>query len=155
MSEYEDGGYDQPTHDEPTADYPPADQYDSLIGQPLDGGVAEPHDVQSVGGFVANDGYGPDTVNYDGADAHEGGEPQYDPGYTGGDQPDYAGAEGQAGEYDPSYTGGDQPEGADTPYSADYTGGDQPEGDPNYAADGGEYAQPTQGTSTSGTSAQG
>lgn len=141
MSEYE---YEQPTHDEPTADYPPADQYDSLIGQPIDGGFDAPHHEQTVGGFTANDGYGPDVVNYGGDEAPEASDPQYDPSYTGGDQPDYAGNEtgnehatGETGQYDPSYTGGDQPE-----------------GEPNYAADGGEYAQPTQGTSTSGTSAQ-
>jgi hypothetical protein len=145
MSEYE---YDQPAHDEPTADYPPADQYDSLIGQPLDGGFAEPHHEQTVGGFTANDGYGPDVVNYDGAEHPEGyagaGEGA---GYgEGGDAPAYAGAEG----HDPAYAGGEQPEGHEPAYAS----GDQPEGEPNYAADGGEYAQPTQGTSTSGTSAQ-
>jgi hypothetical protein len=135
MSEYE---YEQPAHDEPTADYPPADQYDNLIGQPLDGGFDAPHE-QSVGGFTANDGYGPDVVNYGHEETAEGGEAQYDPTYTGGDQPDYAGnehASGAPGEHDPNYTG------------------DEPAGEPNYAADGGEYAQPTQGTSTSGTSAQ-
>jgi hypothetical protein len=140
MSEYEDNSYDQPTHDEPTADYPPADQYDGLIGQPIDGGYDQPHDVQSVGGFVANDGYGPDNVNYDGTETHEGTDPQYDPNYTGGDQPDYAGAEGQ-------YAGGDQGE-----QDPNYAGDDQPAADPNYAADGGEYAQPAQGGTTSGTS---
>jgi hypothetical protein len=141
MSEYE---YEQPTHDEPTADYPPADQYDNLIGQPIDGGFDAPHHEQTVGGFTANDGYGPDVVNYGDEAPAEGGEAQYDPNYTGGDQPDYAGNEagteheaGETGQYDPNYAGGEQP--------AD---------EPNYAADGGEYAQPTQGTSTSGTSVQ-
>lgn len=138
MSEYE---YDQPTHDEPTADYPPADQYDSLIGQPLDGGLDAPHHEQSVGGFTANDGYGPEHVNYEGGEqpaAYEAGAE----GYGGEQAPNYAGAES-------GYEGGEQPAGG---YDPTYTGGDQPEGEPNYAADGGEYAQPTQGTS--GTSAR-
>ena len=134
MSEYE---YEQPTHDEPTADYPPADQYDNLIGQPLDGGFDAPHE-QSVGGFTANDGYGPDVVNYGSDEAPEHAEGGgYGAGYgeTAG-APDYAGAEGETAQYDPAHEGG------------------QTADDPNYAADGGEYAQPTQGTSTSGTSAQ-
>ena len=139
MSEYE-GGYEEPTHDEPTADYPPADQYDSLIGQPIDGGYEQPHEVQSVGGFVANDGYGAEGhENVEYADGAEQGANYGEPAA------DYAGAEGQ---YDPNYAGGDQPEGQTGQYDPNYTGGDQPEGDPNYAADGAEYAQPTQGTST-------
>ena len=145
MSEYE---FEQPTHDEPTADYPPADQYDNLIGQPLDGGFAEPHE-QSVGGFTANDGYGADTANY--GDQGEGA----DPSYAGGEQPDYAGADGGepyagAGSAEPYAEGGEPYAGAEggEPYAGAEGGEPSAEGgEPSYAADGAEYAaQPTQGT---------